>query len=223
MRAISIRPCYMNLVRLSNEPRNRMVDRKTAGLPSGEDQDAFLPSGGEGAMTCGQAREAMGVFQDEPSLEAAVDDLLMSGFDRSEISVLVGRRRVWPEAPSTAYVGNDARTQAKAAIVAGFGYFGAMAAVYLVISSGGTVTAAVVVAIIAGTVGGSTGGAVSLLLDRRHAECVHQQLVCGGLRLWVHTADRDSETRACQILTCQAARNVRVQDAVHTGLKFRAA
>lgn len=143
-------------------------------------------------MTCGQAREAMGVFQDEPSLEAAVDDLLMSGFDRSEISVLVGRRRVGPGAPSTApeaasttYVGNDARTQAKAAIVAGFGYFGAMAAVYLVISSGGTVTAAVVVAIIAGTVGGSTGGAVSLLLDRRHAECVHQQLVCGELRLWV--------------------------------------
>jgi hypothetical protein len=220
----------MNLVRLSNEPRNRMVDRKTAGLPSGEDQDAFLPSGGAGAMTCGQAREAMGVFQDEPSLEAAVDDLLMSGFDRSEISVLVGRRRVGPEAPSTApeaasttYVGNDARTQAKAAIVAGFGYFGAMAAVYLVISSGGTVTAAAVVAIIAGTVGGSTGGAVSLLLDRRHAECVHQQLVCGGLRLWVHTADRDSETRACQILTCQAARNIRVQDAVQTGLKFRAA
>jgi hypothetical protein len=179
----------------------------------------------------------MGVFQDEPSLEAAVDDLLMSGFDRSEISVLVGRRRAGPaaasttpeapstapEAASTAYVGNDARTQAKAAIVAGFGYFGAMAAVYLVISSGGTVTAAAVVAIIAGAVGAGTGGAVSLLLDRHHAACVHQQLVCGGLRLWVHTADRDSETRACQILTCQAARNVRVQAAVHTGLKFRAA
>ena len=30
----------------------------------------------------------------EPPLGAAVDDLLMSGFDRSEISVVVGRRRV---------------------------------------------------------------------------------------------------------------------------------
>ncbi len=92
-------------------------------------------------MTCGPVRETIGVFQDEPSLGAAVDDLLMSGFDRSEISVLVGREfgaaadhaAVWayaPEAPSTAYVGNDARTQAKAAMVAGLGDLAAMGAVW---------------------------------------------------------------------------------------------
>lgn len=190
-------------------------------------------------MTCGPVREAMGVFKDEPSLEAAVDDLLMSGFDRSEISVLVGRGPVgpesgaaadraaeWacePEAPSTAYVGNDARTQAKAAIVAGFGYLGAMVAIYSVISSGGTVMAATVGAVIAGTVGGLIGGVISLILNRHHAEYVRQQLACGGLRLWVHTADRDHETRACQILKFRAARDVHVQDAVHTGLNVWAA
>ncbi len=97
-------------------------------------------------MTCGPVREAIGVFHDEPSLGAAVDDLLMSGFDRSEISVPFGRRpvgpefgaaadhaAVWayaPEAPSTAYVGNDARTQAKAALVAGLGDLAAMGAVW---------------------------------------------------------------------------------------------
>ena len=93
-------------------------------------------------MTCGPVREAIGVFQDEPSLGAAVDDLLMSGFDRSEVSVPVGRRpvagkfgaaidhaAVWayqPEAPLAAYVVNDARTQAKSAIVAGLGDLGTM-------------------------------------------------------------------------------------------------
>ncbi len=105
-------------------------------------------------MTCGLVREAIGVFQDEPSLGAAVEDLLTSGLGRFEISVRLERRRVerrrvgresgaaaeqapkhapkpaaeWadrPEAPSTAYLGNDARTQAKAAIVAGFGTLGA--------------------------------------------------------------------------------------------------
>ncbi len=92
-------------------------------------------------MTCGPVREAIGGFQDEPSLGAAVDDLLMSGFDRSEISVLVGREFgatvdhavVWayePEAPSTAYIGNDTQTQAKVAIVAGLGHLGAMGAVW---------------------------------------------------------------------------------------------
>ncbi len=92
-------------------------------------------------MTCGPVPEAIGVFQDEPSLEAAVDDLLMSGFDRSEISVPVAGKfgaaidhaAVWayqPEAPSIADVGNAARTQAKAVIVAGLGYLGAMPAVW---------------------------------------------------------------------------------------------
>ena len=114
-------------------------------------------------MICGPVREAIGVFQDEPSLGAAVDDLPMSGFDKSDIRVLVGRvlvgRRpgarpfgaaadhaaVWacePEAPSTAYIGDDARAPAKAAMVAGLGDLGPMGAVYAAISSGGTVTAA---------------------------------------------------------------------------------
>ncbi len=88
-------------------------------------------------MTCGPVREAIGVFQDEPPLGVAVDYLLMSGFDRSEISVPVGRAfgaaAVWAyqsEAPSIADVGNAARTQAKAVIVAGLGYLGAMPAVW---------------------------------------------------------------------------------------------
>ena len=86
----------------------------------------------------------------------AVDGRLMSGFDGSDRSVLVGRRpvaravgaatgrvAVWadePGAPSTAYAGDDARTPAKAVLVADLGYLGAMAAVYAVISPSGTVT-----------------------------------------------------------------------------------
>ncbi len=187
-------------------------------------------------MACGPAREAIGVFQDEPSLGAAVDDLLMSGFDRSDISVLIGRRPVarkfgaaadpaaaWasqPEAPLTAYVGNVARTQAKAAIVAGLGYVSAMATVTAVVSSGGTGASA---ATGAGILGGLVGGAIALTLDRRHAEYVRQQLACGGLRLWVQTVDRDRETPACHILKRRAARAVHVQEAVHTGRIFSTA
>ncbi len=80
-------------------------------------------------------REAVGVLQDEPSLQAAVDELLISGFDRSDISVVAGRCSVerklgtmygnvadlegGPEAPITASVGCDSRTEAKAAVVGG--------------------------------------------------------------------------------------------------------
>jgi hypothetical protein len=98
-----------------------------------------------------------------------------------------------------------------------------MAAVYAVISSGGTVAAATTGAGIAGILGGLVGGAISLTLDRRHAEFVRRQLACGGLRLWVQTVDRDRETRACRILRHQAAREVHVQEAVRTGRIFSTA
>ena len=56
-------------------------------------------------MTCGPAREAIGVFQDEPPLGAAADHAAAWAYQ--------------PAAPSTADLGTDARSQAKAAIVAG--------------------------------------------------------------------------------------------------------
>ena len=83
-------------------------------------------------MTSDPVPEAAGVFQDEPSLRAAVDELLIWGTDRSDISVVAGRRSVertfgamyddvadlegGPEAPYTASVGCDSRAGAKAAV-----------------------------------------------------------------------------------------------------------
>ena len=106
-------------------------------------------------MACGPAREAIGVFHDEPSLGAALDDPLMSGFDGSDKSVLVGRR------PGARKVGTATDHAAAWA--------------------------------------------------------------CGGLRLWVQTVDCDRETRAGQILRRQAAREVLVQEAGHTGRIFATA
>ena len=78
-------------------------------------------------MACRPVREAVGMFQDKPFLGAAVDDRLLSGADRADVSVVVGRR------------------------------------------------------------------------------------------LWVHTVDRDRETRSCHVLKRQAARNVRVRAVAHAG------
>ena len=137
-------------------------------------------------MTSGPVGEAVGVFQDEPSLQAAVDELLMSGFDRSDISVVAGRRSVErrfgamyddvtdledaPEAPVTVYVGCDSRTEAKAVVVGGLVYVGAVGAVGAVVASGGTLAAAFAAAAIVGGVGGLIGGAISKRLDRHHAK-----------------------------------------------------
>ncbi|CAJ0874042.1 hypothetical protein AMST5_02564 [freshwater sediment metagenome] len=42
----------------------------------------------------GAAREVVGVFNDERSLQEEIDELLMSGFDRAEVSLLAGEDTV---------------------------------------------------------------------------------------------------------------------------------
>lgn len=177
-------------------------------------------------MTKGRVREAVGVFQDEPSLGAAVDDLIRSGFDRSDVSVVPPRRSFErqfgamydhvadledaPEAPRAGYVGNRTRTQLKAAVVGGFAYLGAVGAAQMMIASGESIAVSAMGAGIAGSVGGLIGGAVAMILDQRHADYVDQQLSRGGLLLWVQTADSGREARACEVLRRRGARNVRV-------------
>ena len=64
--------------------------KRWAGPPLGECRSAFLQQGETGQRPAQPVREAVGVFQDEPSLRAMVDELLISGFDRSDIGVVAG-------------------------------------------------------------------------------------------------------------------------------------
>ncbi len=117
--------------------------------------------------------------------------------------------------PVSGYVDCESRTAAKAVVVGGLFYVGAVGAAGSVVASGGTLVAAVEGAAIAGGVGGLIGVVLAILLHQHDAGYVGQQLARGGLLLWVRTADRDRETRACQILKRQAALDVDVRDVVH--------
>ncbi len=46
------------------------------------------------AMANEMVREAVGVFHDERSLQGAADELMISGFDRSYLSILAGHRTI---------------------------------------------------------------------------------------------------------------------------------
>jgi hypothetical protein len=79
------------------------------------------------------AREAVGVFDKAEGLEAAVDQLEMSGFDRAEISVLASDKTVRdrlgrlygsvaeivddPRAPRAAFVSKDSRVEGQTAVI----------------------------------------------------------------------------------------------------------
>jgi len=173
-------------------------------------------------------REAVGVFHDERSLQSAVDALLVAGFDRSYLSLLAGQHTIEsklghrfekvadleddPEVPTRAYIGIDSRTEAKAAIVGGLFYVGAVAAGGMVVASGGTAAAALIAGAVAGGGGGLIGAALAQFLEHRHAHRVQEQLDHGGLLLWVRTPAPEDERRAVDILRAHGADDVHVHD-----------
>ena len=173
-------------------------------------------------------REAVGVFHDERSLQSAVDALLIAGFDRSYVSLLAGQHTIEsklghlftrvvdleddPAVPTRAYVGTDSRTEAKAAIVGGLFYVGAVAAAGMIVASGGTAAAALIAGAVAGGGGGLIGAALAQFLEHRHANQLQAQLDRGGLLLWVHTPAPEDEQRAMDTLRAHGADDVHVHD-----------
>lgn len=179
-------------------------------------------------MVDAMLREAVGVFQDERSLRSAVDMLLISGFDRSCVSLLAGQHTIEsklehrfktvadleddPAAPKRAYVDADSRTEAEAAMVGGLFYVGAVAVAGMVVASGGTVAAALIGGAMAGGGGGLIGAALAQFLEHRHANQLQAELDRGGLLLWVRTPAPEDERRAVGILRAHGADNVHVHD-----------
>jgi len=171
-------------------------------------------------------REAVGGFHDEKSLQAAVDALLIVGFDRSYLSLLAGQDSIEaklghsfekvseleddPEVPTQAYIGTDSRTEGKGVLVGVLFYVGACAAAGAVVASGGTAAAALIAGAVAG--GGLIGAAFARFLEQRHAHRLQEQLDRGGLVLWVRTPDEEAERRAIAALRANGADDVHVHD-----------
>ncbi len=172
------------------------------------------------------SREAVGIFHDEKSLRSAADALMISGFDRSYLSLLASDKAVDdklghhydrvaeleddPDVPTQAYVGSDSRAEAQGAIVGGLVYVGAIASIGAIVASGGTMAAALIGAVVAGGAGGALGTVLARLLSTHHATNLETQLQRGGLLLWVRTPDAEHEQRAIEILREHGAEDVHV-------------
>ena len=105
-------------------------------------------------------REAVGVFKSAENLQAAIDDLLQSGFHRAELSLLASEQAVEeklghqyrkvssfaddPLIPRAAYVSPEAIGGAEGGLIGVLMYVGAMAAAGAIVASGGTLTAVIV-------------------------------------------------------------------------------
>jgi hypothetical protein len=171
-------------------------------------------------------REAVGVFLSADDLQAAIDELLSSGFHRAELSLLAGEDSVNeqlggrftstraleddPGVPRSAYVSPEAIGDAQGGIVGALVYAGATFAVGAVVLSGGTIAAALVAATLVGGAGGILGALLATWLGDHHGRYLQTQIDHGGLLLWVRTRDSQAEERALNILRRHSSQDVHV-------------
>ena len=184
-------------------------------------------------------REAVGVFDTAEGLQDAIDELLSSGFDRAELSLLASERAVEEKlgyayrraeeledetrVPRTAFVSTESRGDAEGALIGGLVYVGAVLAAGGIVASGGTLAGAVVAAALAGGAGAAAGSVFAKLLEYHHADYLDEQLGRGGLLLWVRTRSPERETRAVEILGKHSAHDVHVHDIPAQSLELPAA
>jgi len=161
-------------------------------------------------------REAAGIFDDPADFDRAIEELLSSGFDRAEISVLASQAAVEAKlghryertadvldeqgVPRISLIPKADVGNAKGLLIGGLVYIGALAAAGPIIVAGGSVAAAVGAALAAGGTGGVVGGFLGKLIGDTHGKLIEEQLEKGGLVLWVSLRDEAHERRAIDIL-----------------------
>lgn len=174
-------------------------------------------------------REAVGVFRTEADLQGAIDELLSSGFDRAELSLLASEHVIEdklghryhkvteteddPEIPRTCYVSPESVSAAEGSLIGGLLYVGAIAAAGAILVSGGALATALAGMALAGGGGALVGGLLAKLVGDRHAEYLQEQLERGGLLLWVRTWNQEDEHRAVEILNRHSGADVHVHGA----------
>jgi hypothetical protein len=171
-------------------------------------------------------REAVGVFSRPETLQSAIDELLSSGFDRAELSLLASGHVVEtklghqyekvsdledvPLVSRAAYVSTEAIGGAEGAVIGALMYVGATAAAGAVVVSGGTLAAGIAAVAMAGGVGALIGTILAKWIGDHHANYLQEQMDHGGLLLWVRTWGVEDERRAVQILRSHSGRDVHV-------------
>lgn len=168
--------------------------------------------------------EAVAVFHEVPAFQAAIDDLLVAGFDSADINVLAHEHAITaklgrpytstkafmddPEAPRIGYVPEETIGDAEGAVIGAGIYVPAIVGTLAVVVSGGTLLGAIAAAAIAGGAGGLVGAALARYIGHEHAKHLDQHLQRGGLLLWVRTPDAEHADSALDILRRHSADDV---------------
>lgn len=163
-----------------------------------------------------QVQEAIGVFFDVDHLQAAIKDLVDSGFDRSEIGLLASEHAVRedlgdfytatnefadsPKAPCTAFVADRADDDTLHALLGGLFFYGTTVAAGAVVASAAILGGAVIAAAAGVAAVGAAGSVMGLLIHQSDAEFLDEQVDEGHLLLFARTNNAERGDAAVRIL-----------------------
>lgn len=173
-------------------------------------------------------REAVAVFDTEKALQGAIDELLISGFSRSDLSLLANETAVvdklgdhyqrvssledLPGVPSAAYISPETVGDAQGAVIGALMYVGAGILMGPIAMAGGGMASVLGGAAIGGGIGGAIGTVLAAAIGIDHANHIEEQLEHGGLLLWVRIWDLEHQVRALEILARFSGRDVHVHE-----------
>ncbi|KAA0577303.1 hypothetical protein FZ983_20730 [Azospirillum sp. B21] len=195
--------------------------------------DSSAWTGDSGGSADATVREAVAIFDSRESLQNAIDDLSLAGFQRHELSLLandetirerlgsvpgdVGSLAHDPNAPRQAYISPEDIGSGQGAAVGFPAYVGAIIATGAILATGGTALAAAAAAAAAGVGSGAAGSFLSQWITDKRNEPMLQHLDKGGILLWVNVGDAARERIALEVLNRHATQPAEVHDVRQTG------
>ncbi|MBL4666730.1 MAG: hypothetical protein JKY04_05080 [Sneathiella sp.] len=182
-------------------------------------------------------REAVGIFNDIPSLYDCVEELQIHGFDRSDITLLAHPHLTTagnedkildtheleddPKAKRVTFIEPESLGDAEGALIGLPLYILTLVGAGVATSLGATTVMTIAVAAIGGVIGASIGGAAAYWLKKKPEAYYKAQLSHGGIPLWVHVKDKEHEKQAMEVLKTNNAEDVHIHDLPETEYETR--
>ena len=174
-------------------------------------------------------REVVGTVRSREELDAVADRLTMSGFDRSDISLMASHDAVVsklkaiyrdpveiaeaPDLPRRDLVTRDDVSSVSAVVFGTLVSVGSLGAALAVIASGGALAAIVAAAATGGAAATAIGKVIrDRIVERLDAATLESDLLHGGLVVFVRARDSERQEKAMAIMRACGLRNVHVHE-----------
>lgn len=174
-----------------------------------------------------KVREVAGILRSRDTLDAAVGDLLSSGFDRADLDVVVGteaRRRLGgaevpaeeipevPGVPRQPVIAREDLVLVFSLVLAVVVFAAAAAAAWLVVASGGELVWAGVAAVVSAVAATALGAQLARIFTRKQIRELEAQLIEREIVLLVRVRSPEEEAKAAHILQDHGAQAVRAHE-----------